>query len=254
MSLVREREIDQAWETHRFGGGVPPRAWHRLRDIKAQIAPSASVVEHVLRDTPVAQRLFGSLVKRRGIARQRELSRLRQALPDVTVRLPRKDVVELDWLSPKPPLIVGGEAGEQQDCLLACSALAYQSPDSGALRIHAGWSLEITDHAAGRFFQRSTNPDLRAAAQEAATAFAAADATVVEPIVGESDTIYLPAGPGAFVGNVIGGKTADGAKEFVYFRAKTWIPAHRLRPDQVPLPRATDPANTVMIRIWKWAI
>jgi hypothetical protein len=58
-------------------------------------------------------------------------------------------MIEVSWLSPKPPLIVGGEAGEQQDCLLACSALAYQSPGSHALRIHAGWALEISDHAAG---------------------------------------------------------------------------------------------------------
>jgi hypothetical protein len=109
---------------------------------------------------------------------------------------------EIAWLSPKPPIIVDGQNGEKQDCLLACYALAHPSPVFGALHVNAAWALEISDHCAGRLLQRAPDVDLRSAALEAALAFAAADAKTVEPLIGTDSSIYLPTGAGSFIGLV----------------------------------------------------
>jgi hypothetical protein len=38
----------------------------------------------------------------------------------------------------------------------------------------------------------------------------AADASAVQPLIGATDSVYLPAGVGVFAGNVIGGRTVSG--------------------------------------------
>ena len=246
-----ELEIERAWQQHDPSrAAVPASIWRQLNALKRQFASTAVVIEHLLKDAALAQGLYTSLTTRRGVARMRKLKDVQNALPAASVRIVKKSILEIDWLSPKPTPIVGGVAGETQDCILACHALAY--PEGRTLRYHAGWSVEASNHACARFLQRSDSRDLQSALQEAGTAFAAADAETVEPLVGEPKTVYLPASDGCFVGNVIGGKTADGAKTFIYARCRTWVASTRLGPDQVPLPRAIVPDTTVMCKIWKW--
>jgi hypothetical protein len=55
------------------------------------------------------------------------------------------------------------------------------------------------------------------------SAVLAADAKVVEPLVGSGESIYLPAGPGVFVSNVIGCRTIGGGKTCIYATARTWL-------------------------------
>lgn len=109
----------------------------------------------------------------------------------------------------------------------------------------------MSDHACARLLQRAPETDLRSAILEAALAFAAADAKVVEPLIGTGTTVYLPAGPGCFVGTIIGGTTAEG-RVYIYCRCRTYLAAAFLRPEQVPLPRALDAVDTVAIRLWRW--
>jgi len=47
----------------------------------------------------------------------------------------RKTILEIDWLSPKQPIIVGVKDGETQDCLLVAHALAYPPSEGRTLLI-----------------------------------------------------------------------------------------------------------------------
>jgi hypothetical protein len=91
---------------------------------------------------------------------------------------------------------------------------------------------------------------LRAILFEAGLAFLAADVAVVVPHVGTETRVYLPAGDGAFAATVIGARTRDGQKHFVYARAGTWLNAPLLKADQKPLPRAATPEQTVALALW----
>jgi hypothetical protein len=183
------------------------------------------------------------------VRRQRILADLRRCFPAARLRIAHKEILEISWLSPKPHIIVDSKSGEGQDCILACYALAFP-PTAKTLTIHSGWSLEITDHACARLLQRSAT-DLRAAAQQAALAFVAADASIVRPLIGRSTSIYLPAGSGCFAATVIGGLTQSGHAR-IYARVRTFVPASWLKPDQHCLPRATDVENMVAIALWGW--
>jgi hypothetical protein len=129
--------------------------------------------------------------------------------------------------------------------------LAFILPPFDALRIHSAWSTEVPNHGLTRFLGRAPTADLRSALFESALAFASADAAIVSPLAGTDTTIYLPAGPGAFVGQVISGQTLTGGK-YIYARARTWIPTEWMREDQTLLPRA-QPEDTVALKLWAWA-
>lgn len=94
--------------------------------------------------------------------------------------------------------------------------------------------------------------DLRAALFEAGLAFLAADAETVVPLVGTERSIYLPAASGAFAATVIGAKTPNGQRHFIYARTHTYLSAAMLKPDQVMLPRAASAEGTVALALWRW--
>jgi hypothetical protein len=85
-----------------------------------------------------------------------------------------------------------------------------------------------------------------------ALAFAAADAKTVEPLIGTTTSIFLPAGPGCFVGTVISGQTAS-ERKYIYPRLRTFLPANRLKRGQTLLPRTIDAEGTVAIKPRHWA-
>ena len=82
-------------------------------------------------------------------------------------------------------------------------------------------------------------------------AFAAADAKTVEPLIGTTTSIFLPAGAGCFLATVIGGQTLSG-RPCIYARCGTWLPHAWLRANPMPLPRASNPEETVALQIWGW--
>jgi hypothetical protein len=253
MSLTgtEELEMEQAWLAHDPRRAVIPQAvWRTLRAIKRDLIPTAAVIENMLRDQDTARTVLGPMIRRRGMHRQHLLNELRKAMPAAILRISSKQILEIFWLSPKGPIIVDGKSGENQDCVLACYALAFP-PDAKSLTMHSGWSLEISDHACARLLQRSPNGDLRAAAQQAALAFVAADASIVRPLIGSPASIYLPAGTGCFAATVIGGMTQTG-KTRIYARCRTYVPATWLKPDQGLLRRAADVGSTVALKLWGW--
>jgi len=235
-------EIERSWAQHR--PEVPAAVWRQLRALKRELASTATRIETMLGDDRLIRDLLIPLSKRRGMHRQRLLNEFRRALPGAEVAVSYKDIVECCWLSPSSAIIADPQRGEAQDCLLANYLLAH--PDFHIWSMRAAWALEISDHAASRFLQRSQKADLRLAALSAARTFAAADAASVP-----TKTIYLPGGPGCFVGVAIDGKTRSG-QQYVYMRAQTWIPAAWMRKDQRPLPRAADPEKTVALALWRW--
>jgi hypothetical protein len=246
-----ESVLDRAWRDHEPQRGfVPASIWRRLRAIKAELAPTAVVLENMLRDQDAARTVLEPMIRRRGAARQRLLKELRRVLPAASVRLCDTEFLEIAWLSPKSHIIVDGKAGEDQNCVLACYAVVYPVPGIG-ITLHAAWATEIADHAAARLLQRAPNADLRTAAQQAALAFVAADASIVRPLIGTAQSIYLKAGSGAFAATVIGGRTESG-KIRIYARCRTFVPASWLNADQTFLPRADNAENTVAVSLWQW--
>jgi hypothetical protein len=178
---------------------------------------------------------------------------LRRLLPAANVKIAYKSILEISWLSPTARIIANPQhGGEQQDCTLICFFVAWP-PTARSIIAHSAWAAEIPDHACARLLQRSPRaPDLRAVLFEAGSAFLAADADAVVPHVGTDASVYLPAGDGVFAATVVGAKTTDGQKHFVYARAGTWLNAPMLKPDQKPLPRAASAERTVALAIWKW--
>ncbi len=236
-------EIERSWAQHR--PEVPAAVWRQLRALKRELAPTATRIETMLGDDRLIRDLLFPLSKRRGIHRQRLLNDFRRALPGAEVAISHQSMVEAVWLSPSSAIIADALGGEAQNCLLANYLLAH--PDFHIWNVRAAWALEISDHAASRFLQRAQKCDLRTAALSAARAFAAADAASVPT----RTTIYLPAGPGCFVGHAIEGTTPS-KRRYVYMRARTWIPAAWMRKDQLPLPAAAEPEKTVALALWRW--
>ncbi|HZV03628.1 MAG TPA: hypothetical protein VE999_00930 [Gemmataceae bacterium] len=247
-------QIEQSWQARR--PEVPQTIWRQLRALKYTLAPTAQLIEDRLRnDTLIGD--LRLLMRARGVRRQKMLTALQRCFPaaQLTPSKTQRDVVSLTWVSPKPPIIIGGVGGELQNCLLVCAAVAFPNPPLPgvkAISLYSTFVLEIADHAAARLLQRAPQASLRQAALDAADAFATAEAKCVAPLVGNGATIYLPAGgAGCFVCTVIGGHTREGRK-YVYARASTFLPHSWLRPDQRPLPPAAEPEKTVALALWHW--
>lgn len=100
------------------------------------------------------------------------------------------------------------------------------------------WTMELPDHALHRLAQRHRVVDLRDTILGAHRALLAAD---LHPLPDPSDDLFLPAGPGAFVGQMTYGKDASARGEpILYFRARTWLHRDQLGDNQVPLAPGQD--------------
>jgi hypothetical protein len=232
-----EREIERAWHQHQHRDRIPSEIWRQLRALKKEFEPTSAKIKMVMADETMLRQLVEQCTRRRGMARQRLLKAARHTFPGAEIKVAHGDILEISWLAPSPPVIANPKhLGEAQACTLACYCVAWPSPFGIELR--SAWSLEVPDHAAGRFLQRAgRNADLRSALFEAANHFAAADIAEVKPHVGRGTDIYIPAGGGAFVCTVVGARSSGG-HSFLYSRAATWIESTMLHADQTPLREA----------------
>jgi hypothetical protein len=173
---------------------------------------------------------------RRGMARQRVLAGVRRSFPGATMKIAHKDILEISWLAPSPPVIANPkDPSERQPCTLVCYCVAWPTPFG--ISVRAAFSFEVPDHAGGRYLQRAgDNADFRSALFETASNFYGADLGAVTPHVRRGTSIHLPAGCGAFVCTVIGARS--GTSSFLFARAATWVDGTMLRADQTPLPQA----------------
>jgi hypothetical protein len=94
------------------------------------------------------------------------------------------------------------------------------TPDGAKFVGHATgfWHLEFQDHAIARLIQRCRGCDV-----ESVLWAAHGNALDIKfgPIVGQS--IVLPAGPGAFIAELVGGNDLDTGERIVFLQARTWI-------------------------------
>jgi hypothetical protein len=241
MSLTNqtEREIERAWlqhEPHR--AAIPAAVWRRLRVFRKEFEPTSVKIRAALQDEALLRSLVEQCCRRRGMARKRVLKAARRSFPGAEIRIANMDVLEISWLAPSPPVIADPkDHGERQECALVCYCVAWPSPPFG-ITLRSAWSLEVPDHAAGRYLQRAGNhADFSSALFEAANHFYASDMAAVTPHVGKNTDIYLPSGGGCFVGTVVGAKSSGG-HNFLYARAATWVDETMLRADQTLLPKA----------------
>jgi hypothetical protein len=133
--MTDEAIQEQAWiapDPQR--AAIPSAVWRQLRAIKRELAPTAAVIEKLLRDRDLV--VIEPVIRRRGMSRQRLLNELRRVFPAASLRISSKEILEIFWLSPKGPIIVDGKSGEGQDCVLACYALAFP-PDAKTLTLHS---------------------------------------------------------------------------------------------------------------------
>jgi hypothetical protein len=244
-----ERDIERAWLRHQpERDRIPTEIWRKLRLFKKQFEPTSAKIKAALSDEAVLRSLVEQCCNRRGMARQRILADTRRRFPGAQVKIAHKDVLEISWLAPSPAVIASPkDHGEAQDCTLVCYAVAYPTPPFG-IRLCSAFSLEVPDHAGGRYLQRDLqrageHVDFRTALFEAANHFYAADIGSVQPHVGRGTDIYLPAGGGMFVCTVIGARS--GTAFFLYARAGTWIDGTMLRDDQRPLLNAESAEKSV---------
>jgi hypothetical protein len=82
------------------------------------------------------------------------------------------------------------------------------------------------------------------ALHEAARAFLAADAAVVDMMRLGGRTVYLPAGRGLLLSFAIRVDLVEETQTVA--RANTWISMAQAQPDQRPLAPAADPARSVL--------
>jgi hypothetical protein len=249
----KAKEVEAAWLAHEpERAAISNELWRSLRAWKRELLPTAAVIEKILKKEQLARSLIEPAVRRRGIARQRKLGELRRLLPGANVKISFKDILEVSWLSPKQAILADPQhRGEQQDCTLVCFMIAWPTTPR-SIRAHSGWALECADHALARLLQRAPRADLRAVLFQAGLAFLGGDAQTVMPLVGQDASVYLPAGDGAFATSVVGAKTADGQKHFVYSRASTWLSESMLRAEQKPLPPAASAERSVVLQLWRW--
>ncbi len=240
-----EREIERAWRQHEpERDRIPSTAWRKLQALKNQYEPTALKLRAALNDEAALHALVKQCCCRRGIARQDFLKSVRRDFPGAEIKIAHRDVCEFSWLAPSPPVIADPkDHGERQACTLVCYLCAWPTPPFG-IKVCSAWSIEVPDHAAGRYLQRAGDAaDFKSALFEAANHFHAADMAKVTPHLGRGTDIYLPAGRGYFLCTVVGAKS--GGISFLYARAATWIEKKMLRPDQVPLPKAETADSSV---------
>lgn len=242
--LPIEREIELAWLRHEpERNRIPAAIRRRLRALKKEFEPTSMKIKVALNDEEMLSSLVRQCCMRRGVARQRLLADIRRTFPGAEVKVVHKNILEISWLAPSPPVIASPrDHGEAQDCTLVCYFVAWPSPIGITLR--SAWSLEVPDHAAGRYLQWAGNgADFKSALFEAANRFYAADMAAVKPHVGRGTDVYLPAGNGAFISTVVGARS--GIRRFLYARAATFVEQAKLRADQVPLPLAASADQSV---------
>jgi hypothetical protein len=246
MSLTdqTERDIERAWLKHDpHRAVIPSPVWRKLNAIKKQLEPTSVKIKAALQNEASLRQLVVQCTRRRGMARVRILAQVRHSFPDAVVKVVDGGILEISWLAPSPPVIADPkDAGQRQECTLVSYCVSW--PSLFGIQLRSAWSLEVPDHAGGRYLQRAgENADLKSALFQAANHFHAADMAAVKPHVGKGTDVYLPAGDGAFVATVIGARS--GAHSFVYARCGTWIEAMKLRPNQTLLPKAETAEKSV---------
>ena len=113
--VTRQRELDRAWSKHEpERDRIPSDIWRRVRAFKRELAPTAAIIENVLKREQLAQPLIVEAIRRRGVPRQKFVNNLRRMLPGANIRICHKEILEISWLSPRPPLFAEPQHPERR--------------------------------------------------------------------------------------------------------------------------------------------
>jgi hypothetical protein len=152
------------------------------------------------------------------------------------------------WLVPMPRLLAGDDPSYDQDCILVCAALAWQTAQR-ATNFWSNWAVEAPDHCTGRLLQRHPDFDLPSALFTAAEAYLSGDVHQVFGEFGDSSSVLLPAAGGHFAASIL--QTSDGETSNTHARCKTWL-APEMQVDIGAIVRpAADPTDTVLWRLYR---
>lgn len=181
---------------------------------------------------------------------------IRRALPGARVRIACKDILEITWLSPHTSILADAKDGERQDCILASFLLAWPADETHKnVTLWSAWSVEFPDHACARYLQQRLRPayatvdELGDALFAAGTEFMASDFAAVNEHLRQGSTLYLAAGDGCFVGEMIRGKSKT--RLYTYARARTYLTADMMGVDQSPLAAAANPEQSTLLTLWR---
>jgi len=240
-------DIERAWAAHQPERAKVPEAIKRqLRLFKRELTGPADVIAKWIGDK-ASRDDAADYVCKRGIGRERALARIKRTVPGAHIN-PGPKFIELRWLEPSGRVIVDARTpGDMQDCILAYFAAAWGS--GRGMHLWSRFFVEIPDHAAWRLLQRGgSQVDLRHCLMQASDAFADGDAKEVMDYLSAKRTIYLPAGPGVFLSEIIAG--IDDKHKYYYARARTWLSAEMLAPQQ----RTVTPAKKGSESVLAWLL
>jgi hypothetical protein len=186
--------------------------------------------------------------RKRGLGRGRALARLRAMMALAHFQQARMDGpgAHALWATLKPRgAIIDGDAdvgpGRLQDCTTVDFVVAgdIDRPDGTRFVGHAVgfWCMEFQDHALARLIQRAPQADIPATLWEA---HKNALAIRFAPLAGR--TLVIPAGPGAFLAELLSGRDSElGGCTFLFLQARTWISAEMAL--GTPAPTTTAPGE-----------
>jgi hypothetical protein len=239
-----QTEIEKAWLLHDSKRGrIPNEIQRRVRAFKRELAPPAAAISRTLVDPAWRDRVVDALCKR-AKGRERALVKVRKALAGANVAL-GGNTLAVNFLAPSMSVLAsrGDDPGLEQDCVLARVALAWMAQRTATF--WSQWIFEAPDHALGRLLQRCPQTDLADCLTEAAAAFLDADAGAICDAAKHRQSIYLRAGDGAFVTEVIGADVGNGGV-VLYARARTFLNQRQLSDSQVPVGAAADASASVL--------
>jgi hypothetical protein len=155
----------------------------------------------------------------RGIARRRALHDAELQLRGAIINGER-DLLDIRWLAPHDHLIAQPQHPDEYQSNITTHICLIWPDTTGAFTVWSRWLLEASTNSLGRFLQFLKGADLRSALFEAAAAYAAADCNVV---FANPTALYLRAGHGVFVSDLIKGQIENSDRSCLYVRAHTWL-------------------------------
>jgi hypothetical protein len=213
-----------------------------LKTIKLQLASEASAIERMLHNKAGTPQPFVlDCLRCRGIARRRALHNAELQLRGAIINGER-DLLDIRWLAPHDHLIAQPQHRDEYQSNITTHICLIWPDTTSTFTVWSRWLLEASTNALGRFLQFSKEVDLRGALLEAAAAYAAADCNVV---FANPTSLYLRAGHGVFVADLIKGQIENSDCSCLYVRAHTWLSDKTLGERQQPLPAAKHPANSI---------
>ena len=144
---------------------IDQRSRRLVREFKRKLAIDSAAIDRWTADQIVQPRMLRDFLLKKGKGRRRVFARIDAELRRFGARL---EGVDLDgnrpralwaFLVPHDHSVAYGAPRDEQPCITVDYLLLYCEPGRIPVLGRGLWSLEVTDHALGRWFQRGPNTD-----------------------------------------------------------------------------------------------